>query len=910
MSKSDTLHRNHRRKGVFMKRIISMLLVCILLLQVVPMSGFAVDWENRTFSSFEELKELCAKTYDTKTYFYYHGTEDLVISQDLTLPDNTVFDAMEATVIIPSGVTFRSGVSAFAKDWVIQGTAYLHHTKIFGSMTVTGKVYASGGFEVEDNAAALDENIDNIIVGLNNITLNGWRITLRPHVYTMEELKAFVKKAGTLDPVFEYCLFLQDDFVIDQSITIPENCSLSGNNATSITVAKGCTLTLNGRYAVAPPTTTINGSLVNNGGINLWTDETLIIASGGSYSGKGYIFLQPNCDPSDYIKGVNLDDFSIEKLNTGASYLYYTAGIPRLPKPTSLKWGKLENYSVWSNSAGGYVKKDITTPGAIYFKHNNSNNVPFRITVYDSEDTMMGYVTYRSGSNGDYISVPNFIFSDHDSGSYYYTVTALGDNKTYRDSETVKSPIYKYTRPSKQVGSCTGVSWEQDCYPSFSAPSSTTYVGGYEIEVYYSATETGTKECCSRQYFYGTKEIPDIQLLNYSWVDGMGPGYFFYRVRAISSDITVRASGSWSEMSNSIYLEPLNVKASNVASSGKIKITWDEVRGAAEYQVYRATSQNGSYERVKTTTGTSYTNTSAKAGTTYYYKVRAVTKSGVKMPFSSVVSRRCDLPQPVAKAATLSSNGKIKISWEKIDGAKEYKVYRATSEDGEYTLMKTTTGTSYTNTSAKAGTTYYYKVKAIHSKSDANSVYSEVVSKTAKLGRPDVTATNIASSGKIKLTWDAISDALEYYVYRATSEKGEYELVGSTVDTSYTDADATAGKKFYYKVKAIHSDSSCNSSYSEADGRYCDLVRPDVSISLKSGKPRITWDEISGAKEYKVYRATSKNGEYKLIKTTTGTSFTNTSATAGKTYYYKVKAIHSNSSANSAYSSVKSIKSK
>ena len=42
--------------------------------------------------------------------------------------------------------------------------------------------------------------------------------------------------------------------------------------------------------------------------------------------------------------------------------------------------------------------------------------------------------------------------------------------------------------------------------------------------------------------------------------------------------------------------------------------------------------------------------------------------------------------------------------------------------------------------------------------------------------------------------------------------------------------------------------------------------------------------------------------------TTTNTSVTNTSAEAGKTYYYKVKAIHSKSAANSAYSSVDSIK--
>ena len=42
---------------------------------------------------------------------------------------------------------------------------------------------------------------------------------------------------------------------------------------------------------------------------------------------------------------------------------------------------------------------------------------------------------------------------------------------------------------------------------------------------------------------------------------------------------------------------------------------------------------------------------------------------------------------------------------------KYYDVYRATSMDGKYTLLKRTAATSLTNT-IKAGKTYYYKVRA------------------------------------------------------------------------------------------------------------------------------------------------------------------------------------------------------
>lgn len=173
------------------------------------------------------------------------------------------------------------------------------------------------------------------------------------------------------------------------------------------------------------------------------------------------------------------------------------------------------------------------------------------------------------------------------------------------------------------------------------------------------------------------------------------------------------------------------VTLSNVASTGKIKVSWTKVSGAYVYEVYRATSKNGTYKNVITKSSTSYINTSTTVGKTYYYKVRAVSSSGAKGSFSAVKYRTCDLARPEVKATT-NSNGYPKLTWGKISGAESYKVYRATSKTGTYKLMKTTTSTSYTNTSAESGKTYYYKVKAVCSKSAADSAYSTVVSVKAK----------------------------------------------------------------------------------------------------------------------------------------------------------------------------------
>ena len=351
----------------------------------------------------------------------------------------------------------------------------------------------------------------------------------------------------------------------------------------------------------------------------------------------------------------------------------------------------------------------------------------------------------------------------------------------------------------------------------------------------------------------------------------------------------------------------LTLKASNVASSGKIHLTWNSMPDAVKYEVYRATSKSGTYTILSTVTGTSLTNTSTTAGKTYYYKVRFVDANGNKSDFSDVVSRTCDLPQPKITLSNVASTGKIKISWEKIDGATKYEVYRS-KDNKTWSLLKSTTSTSLTNTSATAGTTYYYKVKAIASSSAANSAYSTVKSRTCDLAQPTISSLTItASTGKIKIKWGAVEGATKYELYCSTDNQ-TWKKLTATTGTSINHNSAVAGTKYYYKVRAISSNSAANSAYSAVKYGTCDLARPTLTVKLNtSGKPYLSWTKIEGAVKYEIYRSTD-NKTWSLLKTTTGTKLTNTSTVAGTTYYYKVRAIASNTAANSAYSTVISIK--
>ena len=338
-------------------------------------------------------------------------------------------------------------------------------------------------------------------------------------------------------------------------------------------------------------------------------------------------------------------------------------------------------------------------------------------------------------------------------------------------------------------------------------------------------------------------------------------------------------------------------------------MSWNTVDNAVRYDVYRAENAGGPYVLKLSTTGTTYSHESGVVGVTYWYYVRAVAADGTTAD-SNTVTRTCKLPRPAIKVSNVASTGCVRVTWEKVDGAVSYKVYRAASKNGSYRLMKTTTSTAYTNTSAEPGKTYYYKVKAVHSNSSATSAYSTVKSRTCDLAQPTVTLSNKASTGKIVIKWEPVEGATKYQVYRATSKDGTYTRISTTSSTSITNTSAKAGTTYYYKVRALCGTDAATSAYSEIKSRTCDLERPDVSITRSSGKPKLSWDKVSGAVSYKVYRATSKNGTYSLVKTTTSRSFKDTKAKSGRTYYYKVVAVCKNSGGNSAYSPIKSIKSR
>ena len=399
--------------------------------------------------------------------------------------------------------------------------------------------------------------------------------------------------------------------------------------------------------------------------------------------------------------------------------------------------------------------------------------------------------------------------------------------------------------------------------------------------------------------------------LDATWDEGRSSySYFLKGTAAFNKDHLVdtgeKATYFWSQypVSNMDFAPDApaipaapRVTIGNSFASGKPQLTWAAVDGAAKYEIYRSTQQSTGYSLLGTTTSTSYVNTSAAAGITYYYKVCAVNSAGTSA-YSNIVSGRAKAAIPAAPRVTIgnsSASGKPQLTWAAVDGAAKYEIYRSTQQSTGFTLLGTTTSTSYVNTGAAVGKTYYYKVRALNVDGAAGA-YSSTVSGAAKAvapAAPTVTMT-YSDGGKPKLTWSAVSGAASYRVYRSESRGTGYSLLGTTTSTSYVNTGAAAGKTYYYRVKAVNS--AGTSAYSNIVSGTARTPAPAAPVlkggtSSASGKPQLTWAAVNGAAKYDVYRSNRADGTFSKVGSTDKTTYVNTGAVQGVTYFYKIRAV-------------------
>ena len=171
---------------------------------------------------------------------------------------------------------------------------------------------------------------------------------------------------------------------------------------------------------------------------------------------------------------------------------------------------------------------------------------------------------------------------------------------------------------------------------------------------------------------------------------------------------------------------------SATGAAGQVTLAWTALSGASSYTMFWGTASGitSSNYAITSISTNSYTHTGRDNGTTYYYKIAAVSSAGTGT-LSSEVSASTPPTSPANLSAT-TGNGKNTIDWDAASGATSYTLYWGTSAgiSSSSTAITSISSDNYTHSSLTNGTTYYYKVAAVNS-GGTGSLTSEVNAKPA-----------------------------------------------------------------------------------------------------------------------------------------------------------------------------------
>ena len=178
-----------------------------------------------------------------------------------------------------------------------------------------------------------------------------------------------------------------------------------------------------------------------------------------------------------------------------------------------------------------------------------------------------------------------------------------------------------------------------------------------------------------------------------------------------------------------------------------------------------------------------------------------------------------------------------------------------------------------TATAAVTGTKIYYGTQTLHF-----SIW---------LDTPEMTSLTTGAN-TVTVRWQAVDHAAKYRVLRRTGN-GDWEQLGDTAKTSFTDKKPVSGEKNTYTVCCIGADGGPTSRIS-ADGLGVAFVKaPELSgVQEVSGGIRVSWGAVQGAAQYRVFRRTGSGG-WKKVGDTAKTFYTDRKPVSGEKNFYTVR---------------------
>ena len=447
-------------------------------------------------------------------------------------------------------------------------------------------------------------------------------------------------------------------------------------------------------------------------------------------------------------------------------YWCYNFEVPANRETVSVTRGNLAKNTYWEQ----YGKDEIAPPAISNLQNlENSILLQWKVTAGVS-----GYNIYRKTSLSDAWTQIDSV-SDGDINRYTDKNVSCGTNYYYAVASYVGDNAYDTYVTTESVNYRTG--------PGTSYAKAGTLESGVQVKV-----DPSYKKTADGYTWYK---------IHYSGSDYYVASQYLKKQSSASGSTTLQESEK-SSYKSIMYLTQVTLTKSENTADG-VKISWNKVKGASEYYVYRKGS-DGKYTRLGKSSGNTlnYTDKTAESGSTYTYTVRAVSGDSIGT-YKSTSTIYC-LAYPVISSVSNVQNG-IHISWNKVKGASEYYLYRKGS-DGVYSRLASVSEStlSYTDKKAVNGEKYVYTLRAVN-KNTISAYHS--LKGIVCLSVPVLDKAASKQDG-MHISWKSVKGADAYYIYRKTGS-GSWQRIGTTnkgTSVSYTDGSAVGGVTYSYTVRA------------------------------------------------------------------------------------------------------------
>lgn len=290
---------------------------------------------------------------------------------------------------------------------------------------------------------------------------------------------------------------------------------------------------------------------------------------------------------------------------------------------------------------------------------------------------------------------------------------------------------------------------------------------------------------------------------------------YYIRMRAANSAGTSPNSAAFFVLT--LPAAPVAIAATSVQNTS-FTANWQPVGGSFTYRLDVSTDNAfgsfvSGYQNLAVN-GESVSVTGLVAGTTYYYRVRAINSSGTSANSNVIdTATLAAIPSaPTGLAALNIGQNSFTANWSAISGATSYRLDVSTNISFTSLVLNNVevTNTSRVVLGLSSGTQYFYRVRAVNS--SGTSANSNVISLTTQASIPTspnaLTASGVQDTS-FQANWSTVSNATSYRLDVSlfssfSSFVSGYNnfVVGSTSELVSGLAQNTA---YFYRVRAVNS---------------------------------------------------------------------------------------------------------